>query len=1159
MKFINRYNNDNFNKKLASLINFNNNDSNSSNNNDINNYLTHTAAGPLSLLQRQKLKQLKQQEEERKKQEEEQEKANANTNTNPETNRNKEELPSIPSIVPEESDDKLPMAPPTVPKQVPEQLNDELPTVPPVIPEQSNDELPMAPPTAPKQVPKKTNPIKNESFNKMNDELPTAPPIIPGQIPKKTNPSNPSQSKKNIPDIKQIPNIQNDLSKNDPFKIDPSKTDPSKNDSSKSNSLNITKLNDELPTFPLDKNDSSNPSNENNSSDLSDKENSSDEKKDNTTALLEEFGLDNKELAEANEQTQALLKEFNTQTQGEESKELPNKESNEITEEEPKESLQTTQENVYNIDQALAEMTQNPEKYLMPFDEVQKLIEEENNNPDKDDLAKSNEKMNDLQNEKISEGEEEKKATDTLIENGVSAVITYKDQKLLDSLNGKVKLDDTKNDATGTTESTDATEVMKNVVDIMQNSNLISESPDVSAESIAKQKKDFTTKDIQKLNTSAESRLQVANNKITTNPLNDIINEFTNPEELKQYILQQCDDKNRQILTGNSITNLNTLKQAVSAIYRIAFNNKNFGVIESTFTMNIKDIVNKFITNLYVNMFNDPEIKGNNSGHSIGTVTNTNVHTFISERFDRTVARPNGIDGGKMYPFYTPLNGNNTDPSRRITLYRLVNACALKFCLEKQNKELHYDSTKTLDDLSTDQLFILKTAKNKNKNLSTLTSTFANAVTFSKADTILKKTNEYEKWLRTYINNYTTQLKKLVSLKQNIKAGTLKHHQFERMSWKGFDEPLNWYDAVYNVLDKSGQNPTYRIPEGQRLIIRQFGKDSKITKENAQYFGGIDANHATSVIRSFLVTLYKTYIVPRLLEDINRLIRGRKLLERYQFVDAVYNQLYTDLKQYTNRFFYISPFFNYTEETMPIEWFDQFAIKNQQILEKRKSLTAKRLNNRILIRLATNYNNDITDNDLLAQFFQQPYAKYMIGLLCGTHCLTKSNARTFEDSGKKNNIYLLDAPKMQTYITKYLNNNKSQLETLQSNIINITKTLLQNKENLINILPEINLLEQINNIDGIDRGIKGDTFTNDKDIFETSAVKNSSDFIGYFIWRFSKGGCKNNLEYKRNLRRYILQPRVIDELKSYVLEAIRNYQTQLEINKDIGNSDDEEI
>lgn len=1181
MRFINKYNNDNFNKKLASLINFDNNlDNNPSLNNNFNNSnnsnFNHIAAS------NSRLKQMMRQ---KKNQEETQVSKNPfdididNGNDNDNDNANNDEInKEIPSV-PEQSSTNETSTTNNFEQQdksIKEHSNtgntfnidktnnnDEMPTFPNDIKtpmfqnDHSQNNLPKN--DLPENNSLQSNPPQNDSSqnDSSQNDHPKVNPLkkrlpLHRNLPQNNSSENNSKSltKENpfsinsTDDNDEIPTFPNNtkapISKNDPSKNSPKST-------IKKNPINIDLADDdeEIPTFP-DGNDKDKP----------------DEKEetptDNNTSLIEQLVNNKQESEQVDEKNLALINEFNN---------LNEQATEENPEESSEENLDVTKENLYSIAKALQEINQEPDKYIIPLDILNNLIAEEEKSGDT--LAESNIEMDKLQNEKITDEEkmqEEQAARQStiLLENGVGAVITDKDKQALQALEGKIEIDDTKDNATGAVTSTDLTKVMTDTIDIIQHTNLISESPDVSAEDLAKERKDLSTKTIQKLNTSTESELQVANTKITTNPIKDIINEFTNPEELKQYILQQCTDEHKRILTNDSITNLNALQQAVSAIYNIAFNNTNLGVIENTFIMNIRDIINKFITNLYINMFNDPEIKGNRAGDSIGTVTNNNVHTFITDRFDRNVERPNGINKDKMYPFYTPLNSNNADPSKRVTLYRLVNACALKFCIEKQNKELFYDSTKTLEDLSTDRLFILKTARNKNQNLSNLTSTFANVMTFSKADKILKEIKKNLHALKTYTNNYSTQLRKLVIEKKNIdKESTMMHHQFERMSWKGFDKPLKWYDTAYDILEKAGKNPTHRIPAGQRLIIKQLSTDinagisgAKITKDSIQYFTGRDRNNVNGSIRSWIVILYKNYIIPCLLEDINRLARAQNLLDKYQFTDAVYDQIYKDCVQYgTLNFFRVSPFFDYTEDTIPIDWFDKYSVKNQSILKRRNELTAKRIKNRILIRLAMNYNNNITDNELLAQFFQQPYAKYMIGLLCGTNCLTKSNARTFEDGSKKFNTYFLDAPKMQEYITKYLSTNKSQLENLQADIINITKTLLQNNDKLINILPKINLLEAINNIDGISRLLKGTTFSkdindqtiknSDKDIFTTSAINNSQDFIGYLIWRFFKGGCKGNSEYKRNLRRYILQPKVINELKDYILTAIKDYQEQL--------------
>ena len=794
-----------------------------------------------------------------------------------------------------------------------------------------------------------------------------------------------------------------------------------------------------------------------------------------------------------------------------------------------------TQKNLYSITDALQKITQKPEEYIIPINDILNNIisEEESSN---DVLIKANEEIDKIDNEKLDMQDEQSPAS-VLLDKGIGAITTDKDQQILTDLQGEIQIPDTRDEINNTIKHTDITQVVETTINNIQDINLVPETIDEAEQNESGQKGSQRQKIKSiKLDTSFESILQKYNNNINANLLKDKINEFTDPEQLKQYILQECDDTNRTILNSDAITNINQLKQAISAIYKIAFDNKSMVQINSAFEYNITNLVNKFLATLYIDMFKQESLIGNRNGMSIGNITAQNVETFISSRLN-----PNwfykGEEDKRIYPYFTPLNKKTGN-----TLYQLINACALKFCIEKFNNEIQYDSTKSLDDLSTEQLFVLKKMPRKRnvKELQGLSSDFTNAAAFNKSNIILEKIDKARTTLGTYINNYSTQLRKLVTYRKNISPDMAEHHRFERMSFRGFSKPLDWYAIERNAMaNKPNASAIYHIPQEIEITIQDIqatvtNPKPEIKKSNIKFYTDI-------YLRYKLTLLYKKYIIPYLLENLNKLNNAYNLLNNYQFTSNIYDQLYKDIQQHPLHFFRISNFFTFTKETIPIEYLDPYTPKNQKLLQSRRATMANRINNRILIRLAMNFNGSLADNDILIQFYQQPYAKYLISLLCGTTCLTGNNRRNFEQEKKsgKDNQYFLNMPKMQKYIKEYLIHHKNQLETLHINIINTAKSLLQNNDKLINILPKINLLQALDQINIIN--ISETTFKDAHNIFNTSAINNSYDFIGYIMWRFSRNGCNRNSEYKYNLRRYILQPLTMEQLNAHILEYIKKY------------------
>ena len=666
--------------------------------------------------------------------------------------------------------------------------------------------------------------------------------------------------------------------------------------------------------------------------------------------------------------------------------------------------------------------------------------------------------------------------------------ITSKDIKILNSLTEKDKINTTViiNNETGNTATTTVDTIVKDLASIE-----IGHENAALNEVIDQDSKTKKTK-ILRRSTSFESELEQYNDKIKNNEIKSDINQFTNLNDLKDYILQQGQQKNLPIeILNTPINNIYTLSTAVSMLYDIAFDNQNKVISKNAVNYNIKNIINNFIRKLYIDMFqpNNFYNKNNfnmpNSFHELlrkgeDPLTHT-IKGFIEKRLNN----PNADD------FKLSITGKNNTP---ITLNQLMHTCSMLYTIHKQNNELLYNTNKSFNELLTEPLFELKKRNPALKSIN-ITSESSDINILIYANKIIESLNKALTKLVIYTNNYCQNLKKLVTYKTDldeIKDTTTRHHYFQRMSWKGFDIPLSWYAT--QIKNQYSYEAIAAIEKVRNV--------QKVNTDTINLYNDRGARLAC-------VYVYQKFIVPYLLKDIQTLKRALNWLNRYQFTNQIYNQLYTDYKEKdTVNFFRTSRIFNTIfnpdNETVKIEWLDPKAQKNQQFIKANSKITAKYLNNRILLRIAANLAND--DELILSQFYQQSYAKYLISLLCNTTNLgrPKQWSWQYERGDITGKTYTLTTPKLSQYIKKYLSENTNQLTDLQTEIINTIKAILHNNNNLFNILPDINLLTSINLISTVN--ITQDSYDSIESLYapQDKNFNSAPDLIKYIMWYFSR-------------------------------------------------------
>ena len=601
-----------------------------------------------------------------------------------------------------------------------------------------------------------------------------------------------------------------------------------------------------------------------------------------------------------------------------------------------------------------------------------------------------------------------------------------------------------------------------------------------------------------------ESKLDTLTSKLN-NPQNDIINTFTTDEELKTYITEQMKKNNISAdILNNPITYIHDLKQIISTVYNSAFKNNSLVDINMAFEAHIKDVIDKYIMTLRKNMFDlntlrntlnaFPKPRGGRTADDDPILQH--IETFIRNRMLRV------INGKKNNTFDNVLNAYATD-TKQIRLFPLLNTCAMKYCLDKQNNTLRYDDSKNLDSISTEMLFQLRKRSNTTSISSTnIDSDNAQIHILNQRLSELYRSNH--KKYTSYINNYQTQLRRLITPNLDKKFG------FERMSWKGFNYPLQFYRNL--------------LPPQQVQLLEYYGEReyTYITKKNLELYTNLN-------LRISLATVYKN-LLKYMIEDLHKLKNMEEILKSFQLTLDTYQQMASahDFRE--------SPIFGFTSKNIPIKFLDPYANINLKYIKEHRTQQASN-KNRILVRIAIAVNM-LWESDI-TKFYQQPYAKYLISLLCGTSCLASSNRMTWQMASRPANH--LDSKKLKIYIKNYLATHKDMLNELQNQIIEKIKLLLQNDKRLFDLLPKINLIEQLNAVAGIE--VIDTTYKNMHDLFNSNI-----DLIKYIIWHFSNKGHKNN-EFLQYYRRYILQPRVIEVLNQYLPKLIEKFELILQTNQ----------
>ena len=197
--------------------------------------------------------------------------------------------------------------------------------------------------------------------------------------------------------------------------------------------------------------------------------------------------------------------------------------------------------------------------------------------------------------------------------------------------------------------------------------------------------------------------------------------------------------------------------------------------------------------------------------------------------------------------------------------------------------------------------------------------------------------------------------------------------------------------------------------------------------------------------------------------------------------------------------------------------------------------------NRILKRIAfVPFLNDSEDEEaILKQFYQSPYGKLLLSILCSTDALGANKRFVFQDPDPKKKTEL-KAPQLRKYIIKYFKEHFNKLEELQNNIINEVKNILHNDERLFNVLPKIDLLYNFNSIQNLP--ITNANFQNNDSIFNIDLSQGS--FLAYLVWRLANRG-HSNLNLKHYFRQYVLQPRLIQALNDSILPLIKKNDKEL--------------
>lgn len=595
---------------------------------------------------------------------------------------------------------------------------------------------------------------------------------------------------------------------------------------------------------------------------------------------------------------------------------------------------------------------------------------------------------------------------------------------------------------------------------------------------------DIQQKQKSQLTPEEKNMLAVNNCSIKEN-----IENLQNPEEIKQLILNNKSEEIKALFNQSQVSNVYDLIKITSTIFNSAFNNPGFkAMIKPNLEYNISLVLNDFIRSLYDSLFNIQTLKENNF---INPKVEDSIKNTVQHFFDHFLS---GENKNSVL--------NSTDINRKKQIYNLpilLHQFVKKYCLDYKQKTLKYDDNITIEQLSTDPIKTVKFKEGQDIFTSFLPS---------QVQEIINDIKAMCERMTTFCKNFGTWIRQLGTLNAN--------QQFMIQKW---DRIINAKVAILQ----------YHINKHPELQLREA-------------CGLKPAAYMNNIIRKEII--HRLNIIHKeLYQDLNNIRKMLAIVQKFRLKQEVYDDLRQD-KDIHNMLLYgldIDTIIS-QQRTDLLDMLDDMNIhmlqqKRQQSksLEQLLGINKDARQNRILIRLASNI-----DTMRLQQFYQQPYGKLLIGILCGDDGLGVSRQFGFQCHDKAHEKQAMTTPKLKSYIRKLLSANSEKLYKLQNDIIDIVKHALHDNNKLISIIPEINLLTNIRVISVISPVEK--EYSKIDDIFANSNVQ----LIDYIMWRFSHGGSNKNQELKRYFRQYVLQPRIIQILNKILPDLID--QTLTDIN-----------